>query len=361
MIAAFSYLGSGILYGIYILDSLYDEALWSFFSCLLGWAIFRPRAIKNAPILKITLATLIKQKLIFLSFAGICSMFLFFAINGLDYFSADKVERSGSIASSFILRPPFYAFIVCLVILYSDTSNSYKKIKSLFFYILLLISVIEMNRELIILSGIIFLIRFNKIYGKLLIPKGITGFVLIMTSTVFVLIFLKPIMYIFLLGIPYDGGFFNYGETVNWYRWLDYSITRDTDIASVQRNDFLYSIYSIFLPYNPVDSASKIWFIEVLGNAEEGRTYGYSGVLWLSYYLTGPSIALGWMFLFFIYSSKFSNNQIIQIIIYIGLLMVTYRFFRSEWPLVLKTILWTFIYPSFIFYYLSRLSIKNIS
>ena len=65
----------------------------------------------------------------------------------------------------------------------------------------------------------------------------------------FVLLAAKPLYYLIVLGSVYDGGFANYGEVVNWYRWLDYANLRDIDISIVQRNDLNYSLQALVYPF----------------------------------------------------------------------------------------------------------------
>ena len=67
-----------------------------------------------------------------------------------------------------------------------------------------------------------------------------------------------------------------------------------------------------------------------------------------------------WLLIFWFYSLSFFRKELIlKVLVTFGLALITYRFFRSEWPLVLKTFLWTFIYPGVVFLLLSRMVIRK--
>lgn len=360
-LAALAYMLSGLSYGYYVLDVIYNSAIWSLIGCMIGWCIFHKRAVRNSVLMVSNLKTSVIQRLIFLAFVGISGMLIFFAYFGSSYVLSDKILRSETINDTFFIRIPFYASISCAFILYSDKDCRYRKTRELIFYLILFVSLVEMNRELLLAVGLLFVFKHYQQHRRLLIPSGFFGFIVIILMLVFFLVLLKPLLYLTILGSQYDGGFLNFGETVNWYKWLDYKAVNDVDLSEVQKNDFSYALFSIFLPYSPVDSASAIWFREVLGNSDIGRTYGYSGVLWLSRYLSDTLISLPWIFVFYIYSLRWSRRNTINIIIGLGLCLISFRFFRSEWPLVLKTYIWTFLYPSLLFYTLSRFTFNKVS
>jgi len=112
---------------------------------------------------------------------------------------------------------------------------------------------------------------------------------------------------------------------------------------------------SIIYPFSYFDSASKIFFEEILKNTYSGMTYGYSGLIWTDYYFNGYFLTLPWIFLSIIYSkSFFNNNDFLRITFSLILIIISYRFFRSEWPLVIKTMLWVYFYPTLILYFLIK-------
>lgn len=347
-IAAFAYLSSGLLYGNFVVGTVYPEAIWSSVGCIVGWLLFRSRAKFNGVTLNVSLSLATQRNLIFASFIGVIGMLLFFISSGWDYLSSDKVDRSDEIAIYFFIRIPFYVSLISVFILYCETSKRYGIWKSTLYYMILAVSIIEMSREFLLFCCLLFIVRFHYNRGILLIPTGLPGFFVILVTTLSFLLFLKPFLYVVVLGQSYDGGLWNFGETVNWYRWLDYASINQVDLSEVQKNDGLYTLTSFFMPYSSFDSASKIWFHDILGNDGNGRTFGYSGVLWASKYLEHAWIALAWVGLFFLYACRWSKNNVISLIIAVGLCLVSYRFFRSEWPLVLKTLIWTYVYPGII-------------
>ena len=50
----------------------------------------------------------------------------------------------------------------------------------------------------------------------------------------------------------------------------------------------------------------------------------------------------------------FSKNDFLRITFSLILIIICYRFFRSEWPLVIKTMLWVYFYPTLILYFLLK-------
>lgn len=360
-IASTLYLGGGIYYGFTVLGNVYSEAVYSYLACIIGYLFFRNKAYKNAPIINdLELSAKVKEKLILLAIFGTLLMLisqLFF--DGL-FYSSDKIARSAVISSSFYIRIPFYAALFICFCLYATKDKSHQYGRFILFMVIGFVTLLDMNREFLIAYGIIFLIRHFNLHGWNLIPSGFWGFVIITTGALFVLLAAKPLYYLIMLGSIYDGGFANFGEAVNWYRWLDFANTRDIDLSIVQRNDLYYSLQALVYPFSSVDSASKIWFNEILGYEDVGRTFGYSGVLWLSYYFKGPLIMMPWLLIFWFYSLSFFRKELIlKVLVTFGLALITYRFFRSEWPLVLKTFLWTFIYPGVVFLLLSRMVIRK--
>lgn len=360
-ISAIAYLVSGLLYGFFALGYIYDEAVYSFIGCMFGWVLFREKAIRSSHALTLNISAQTELRLLVLIFFSQLIMLGYFFYGGMEYLSSSKVDRYEQVNSLIFLRIPFYASLFCLIILVSEVHKRFVFIKNLLIYMAVFIGVFEMNRELLIIIGLLIVIKLYKHNGRVIIPQGIVGFLIIILSAIFFLVLLKPLLYLVVLGEHYDGGFINFGETVNWYRWLDYAQSRSIDLSQVQKNDFQYSIASFLLPYSPFDSASKIWFRDILGHDYAGMTYGYSGVLWLSHYFKGWTISIPWMSLFYLYSCNFKVQRGLAIILQIGLAVVSYRFFRSEWPLVLKTYLWVFFYPTVIFFIVSRLRVMNKS
>ena len=192
-----------------------------------------------------------------------------------------------------------------------------------------------------------------------MVPSGILGVVVITFTFIFVAFFFKPLFYFIILGKIYDGGWYNIGELVNWMRHEFYVDSQSIDITSIQRNDIQYLLQAFVLPFATVDSSSAVFFKEILDGDNSGRTYGYSGALWMSNYLPGYEFVSGIIILLTLFVLKFLFNKEIYNLLLIIFCIVGFRLFRSEWPLVLKTLNWNYLYPSILVLLSIKLIIAN--
>lgn len=292
---------------------------------------------------------------------GLLSILVFFASEGVNYFSQDKIQRSHAISKKFFLRVPFFV----ATILYVYVLIMYKKaiknriLERLIFIFFLSILIIEGNRELLLIAGLVIILRYYRLRNICMVPSGILGVVVIAFTFIFVAFFFKPLFYFIILGKTYDGGWYNIGELVNWMRHEFYVDSRSIDITSIQRNDMQYLLQAIVLPFATVDSSSAVFFKEILGGDNSGRTYGYSGALWMSNYLPGYEFVSGIIILLTLFVSKFIFNKEIYNLLLIIFCIVGFRLFRSEWPLVLKTLNWNYLYPSVLVLLSIKLIIAN--
>lgn len=300
-------------------------------------------------------SALTERNLLALSFFGIFCYLVFLVIGGWGYLAAEKIERSAHISRFFFLRIPLYVAFVIGTLL--QMSMIHLRARYTLLWLLSLVALVEMNREFIVILSITWAAFLWREYRIKLIPPGLLGGCLLVLGLMFILFLAKPMMYFLVLGEVYDGGLMNFGETVNWARWLLYAEDNNVDITDVQKNDLLYGVYALFLPYSPVTSSSAEWFSNVLMEADLGRTFGYSGLLWLSRWFPGFFIYFPLVALFYLYG-RISGGGVVRAILAIALAMVSFRFWRSEWVLVEKTLLWTYFYPAILCWLVARLRFK---
>lgn len=295
------------------------------------------------------------RNIFLLSMVGAFVFLAFLIFSGKSYFFADKVSRSSHIAEWFFLRIPLYVAYVFSIILQFSPLRFF--LRFLLLALLSLVTLVEMNREFLIVLSIGWAALLWRDFRCKVVPPGLVGGFVVVLGLVFVLILAKPLMYILILGQQYDGGFLNFGETVNWARWFLYAQQNSVDLSSVQSQDLRYGLFAILLPYSPVSSSSAVWFSEVLMESDVGRTFGYSGILWLSHWFPGVFVAAPILILFWLYS-RASGNHPLLVFLGVSLCLVSFRFWRSEWVLVEKTLLWTYFYPVALAWIVARLRLK---
>ena len=288
-----------------------------------------------------------------LACVGVLSFFLIYAYYGFEYFSLTKDLRYKFIKATEVPRILSFVTMIGLFIASVSNQQQFSGLRKILVILFWLISFAEINREMMLIMGMVSAgsyftkIKHNNDNTKFL-PLGVMilgGLVLIIT---------KPLLFFLQFGI-FPDSFFNSSELTNWIRHFSYVKRFDIDLTFVQRNDLQYFLNAIIFPYSMFDSASKVYFEDVLRGTYAGMTYGYSGLLWTEYYFKGYFLAIPWIFLSMIYSKTFfKENDFLRIIISLIFIVIVYRFFRSEWPLVVKTALWVYLYPTLILYFLLK-------
>ncbi len=339
---AFAYLGTGLLYGRYTLSYTSFEATLSLLAIGLFWVLLRHRSFLD---LNLEISLQLEKNLLVSVLVLLGSILLFYIAVGFSYFSLDKIERSPLITDFFFLRVGFWAGAVLLLILLCEKSGRFRSTKLAAVIFSIFVLLVEGNRELLIISGlqvVFYQWTFNR---RLIVPQGFPGFLTLAFALFFVTVLFKPLFYIIAVGQAYDGGWFNFGELVNWIRWNHYVDTRGIDAAYIQRFDLQYLAEALVLPFSSFQSSSAVWFVEVLGNEGRGRTFGYSGVLWLSAYFPGWTIVVPWLLICLLFMKLSDAKSLVLILFVFCACAISFRLFRSEWVLVAKTFLWLFFYP----------------
>jgi oligosaccharide repeat unit polymerase len=286
-----------------------------------------------------------------------CS-FYFLAPSG--YLSMDKIERSPALRELygvrilFFMSPVIYylALMRCAVV----ENALLRKVYLLYLMLYCAVTFVEINREMLLVLGVLALCwlgRFRK-YFPPFFPRQ-----LILIVLVLVLFFtLKGLLYPIFFATTYEGGLLSFGEVINWARWTVYAFDNGIDIEQLHRNDWRYLANALVFPFSAHESASAIWFREVLQMESVGQTYGYSGIL--SWYSLG-----GWVgvlmfpaLLGFVSVILDRRASPLAALATFCLVLVSFRFFRSEYVLVIKTYLWQFFYPGLLFLFLSRLRVQ---
>lgn len=285
--------------------------------------------------------------------AGILSFLLIYFIFGPEYFSLSKEFRYKYIKSTEV--PRIIAFVSMIGLFISSVSNEqhYQRFRKIIVTIFWIISFLEINREMIILMSLIS-------YSKYLTRIKRTNKSIKLVSVVFILIgavimiYFKPFVFYFQYG-TYPETFYNLSELTNWVRHYAYVYSYGIDISEVQKYDLQYFLNSLIFPYSYFSSASKIFYENILQNTYYGMTYGYSGLLWTNYYFKNYFLIIPWLLLSVFYSKTyFKKNDFLRIAFSLTLTILAFRFFRSEWPLVVKTGLWVYFYPSLILLFLVK-------
>ncbi|MDB2710175.1 hypothetical protein N9Y12_04070 [Candidatus Pelagibacter bacterium] len=284
---------------------------------------------------------------------GIVSFLIFYFILGAEYFSLTKDLRYKYIKSTEV--PRIISFVSMIGLFVGSVSNKqyYQKYRKFIVIIFWIISFLEINREMILLMSFVSYSRFLsniKHTGKNI--KLISLFFIMMGALL--MIFSKPLLFYYQFG-TYPDSIYNVSELTNWLRHFAYVKINNFDVSEVQKYDLQYLLNAIIFPYSFFNSASKIFYEDILQNTYYGMTYGYSGLLWTNYYFKNYFLIIPWILLCIIYSKTyFKNNDFLRIAFSLILAILVYRFFRSEWPLVIKTGLWVYFYPTLILYFLIR-------
>lgn len=351
-----AYLGAGVIYGAVDVKYVNPESVYSLFTLILFGVLFRNRSFLEV---ELSMSRRLEKKLLLISALFVFSIVAFFLSVGLDYFRMDKIERSQLISQYFVFRVGFWASSILVILLICEKERRFRRAKAGLIVAMFSILVLEGSRELLLIVGVQFIFYQWFFKKRLIFPQGFSGFLAFIFLLFFVTVLFKPIFYIITVGEFYDGGWLNFGELVNWYRWLNQSYVDGIDVAYVQRNDLLYLVQAFYLPFSTVESSSSVWFTEILGNEEgQGRTYGYSGVLWLSAYFPGLTIMLPWLATGVLFSLFANARKPASFLFVFAVCLVSYRLFRSEWVLVVKTVLWLFFYPSFLIFTFARFRLR---
>jgi hypothetical protein len=95
----------------------------------------------------------------------------------------------------------------------------------------------------------------------------------------------------------------------------------------------------------------------VLGEDGIGQTYGYSGLL--SWYSVSGHVGVVIIPLLIGFGAvKIDRSRsVVAAIASFGIALVAFRLFRSEYVLVIKTLLWQYFYPGVVVWFLARLRI----
>ena len=347
------------IYGMFWLKNaslFFKEPLIILFSVTVFWLYkkFISNSSKDCYVSLETDLSSKKQYIIYsLASLGIISFLIIYVYYGLEYFSLTKDLRYKYI--KFTEIPRILSLVTMIGLFVASVANHQyyplaRKILVLLFWI---ISFIEINREMMIIMALTSSAHFfknkkDKVESVKLLSLStviIGGFVLIMT---------KPVLFILQYGI-YPENFFYISELSNWVRHFAFVKLRNIDISIVQQYDLQYFLNALIFPFSYFDSASKIFFEKILNNTYTGMTFGYSGLIWTDYYFNGYFLIFPWIFLSMIYGKTFfSKNDFLRITFSLILIIICYRFFRSEWPLVIKTMLWVYFYPTLILYFLLK-------
>lgn len=273
------------------------------------------------------------------------------------YFFSDKVERAELVSKLFYIR--FIAFTACallgvLVVRWNSCAPTVRIVILISYSLLFVYSVIELNRELFLIFGITYFLYFNYNVREINIWK-------LMSYSVFVVpVFLvfKFVAYWIFFNKPYDGGILSVGELVNWSRWTDLALIRHLDLTRIQADDLGYFFTSLVYPFSHYEISSEVLFREILGQSGVGQSYGYSGPLWAYGYF-------GYVGVFVFYFALAASLSYLRVgrrlwldVLTISLMFLMFRFFRQEWVIPVKTLLWVYLYPSLLVILFARLKIE---
>jgi hypothetical protein len=276
------------------------------------------------------------------------------------YFSMDKVERAPALRTLYGVRVLFFVSGVAyyLSLMKGDVVQNVVMRRLHFLYLVLYtaVTLVEINREMLLVLGILVLCWAGRF--RYYFPRFFPGQLALLVLTVLLFFTLKGLLYPIFFATAYEGGLLSFGEVVNWMRWTAFAFDRDVDLGELHRNDWRYLMNALVFPASAYESASAIWFREILQIDSVGQTYGYSGLL--SWYAVG-----GWHGVFalpailgFICAKLDASTNPIAALASFCLVMVSFRFFRSEYVLVVKTYLWQFFYPGVLLYYVSKFRIQ---
>lgn len=272
------------------------------------------------------------------------------------YFSSDKLERAELVSRLYRIR--FIAFTACvllgvMVVRWNSCTLQVRIVLLIAYILLFAYSIIELNRELFLIFGITYFIYYHYNVREINIGR------LIFYSALGVPIFLvfKFVAYWVFFNKPYDGGIISVGELVNWSRWTDLALINQLDLKRIQSDDFSYFLTSLVYPFSNHEISSEVLFQEILGQSGVGRSYGYSGPLWAYGFF-------GYIGVFVFYLLLAASLAYLRIgktlwldILTVSMMFLMFRFFRQEWVIPIKTLLWVCFYPSMLLVLLARLKI----
>jgi hypothetical protein len=277
------------------------------------------------------------------------------------YLSMDKVERAPTLRALYGIR---ILLLISPVVYYlalntvrGVQSTALRKLYAVYLILYAAVSLVEINREMLLALGVLILCWAGRFHNYL--PRFFPTQVIYLLGAVTVFFTLKGILYPIFFASDYEGGAFAFGEVVNWARWTIYAFENEVDLARLHQGDLLYLLNALVFPASAFESASAIWFREILQLEGVGQTYGYSGLLsWYS--LGGPiGVFLIPAGLAFLAVAADRTPGTLCALATFCFVLVAFRFFRSEYVLVLKTFLWQCFYPGLVFLAFSRIRIAR--
>ena len=292
-------------------------------------------------------------------FGAACSFYLL-APSG--YLLMDKVERSPALRELYAVRILFFmspaVYYVGLMRSNVVRSSLLKTYYATYLVLYGFAALVEINREMLLILGVLVLCwlgRFRQSFPRFFPAQ----FLLLAAGLVFFLT-IKALLYPLFFASSFEGGLLSIGELVNWARWTMHAFRTEVDLSVLHRHDLEYLLNAVVFPVSGFESASAIWFREILSLEGVGQTYGYSGLLsW--YALGGPIGVFAFPFVLgFIAMALDRSSSAYSAIAGFCFTLVLFRFFRSEYVLVLKTFLWQYFYPALFFYVLSRIRLPAL-
>ncbi len=281
----------------------------------------------------------------------------YYFIDG-SYFSYDKVERAEIISRLFYVR--FIIFTACallgiLVIRWNSCVRQVKSIIIISYTLILLYSVIELNRELFLVLGLTYYVYYIFNVGEISVKK-LTLYSLF--AVLFLLVF-KFAAYWMFFDKLYDGGIVSLGELVNWSRWTDMALINEWDLKGIQAEDASYFLTSLVFPFSNHDTSSEVLFRDILGRSGTGELYGYSGPLWAYGYVGYVGVFGFYLALSVSLSFLRLGDNIYLDVLAISMMFIVFRFFRQEWVVPIKMLIWVYLYPSAILIMISKIRINR--
>ena len=284
---------------------------------------------------------------------------LFFKLAGIlatglvEFFSADRVTRFAIFEASQLLFYIGHLTHVCLpIVLARYLYFGLRHDRNLLLFIIAqsliygLATISRYDLSILILCLCYFLERHRVIRPVFII--GILIFSLVMTA------YFKPSMYQLLLGESYPQ-LVDLNEYTNWVRHT--ILLMSMPEVELPHNGYWLALKSLFV-ISPAEDSLAEWFIKQFYIERTllfpGLGYGFSGV-WEGYMANG----LAGVFLHFAFLGaclgllERSPTAMRQVFI-IFVLILAYRFFRSEIYNFVKTFAWYFAYPTFAIVFLDK-------
>jgi hypothetical protein len=244
-----------------------------------------------------------------------------------------------------------------LVLRWRSCTAEVKSIVLVAYGLIFLYSIIELNRELFLILGITYVAYYN-FNVRAISVKRLFAYSIVIVP--FFLVF-KYVAYWLFFGKAYDGGVISFGELVNWSRWTDIALLNGLDLGSIQADDLGYFLTSLVYPFSNHEISSEVLFTEILGKSGVGQSYGYSGPLWAYGYLGYAGVFLFYFALSATFSALHFGKNLYLDVLALSLMFLTFRFFRQEWVIPIKTLLWVYFYPSVMLLTLSRLTLRDVA